>query len=51
MNNEQLYETAKNAIMDLFNDTSVSAQQAIENLTALQDEIEVLIEGLQASAS
>lgn len=46
MTNEQLLETAQEAINNLFADTSVSADKCRENLKSLIDEIEILIESL-----
>lgn len=39
--NEKLMEKAKQAIDDLFSDTTVSAETAIDNLTELIDECEM----------
>lgn len=46
MSNEELYEKAKDAIMDLFSDMSVSPEQAKENLETLVEEIQILIDTL-----
>lgn len=46
--NEELYENAKKAIEELFSDRSVSIQEAIGNLHALQDEIYIYIDALKA---
>ena len=46
MTNQDLYEKALSAINDLFSDTSVSVDKAIENLESLKDEIDVLISAL-----
>ena len=48
MSNEKLLEAARMAIEELFGDTSVSVQTAIENLQSLRDEIEITIEALRA---
>ena len=48
MSNEKLLEAARKAIEELFGDTSVSVQTAIENLQSLRDEIEINIHALQA---
>ena len=48
MNNEQLLENARKAIEELFSDTSVSVQTAIENLQCLKDEIDISITALKA---
>lgn len=45
--NEELYEKAKQAIQDLFNDTSVDEHTALENLQGLRDEIDILIDALE----
>lgn len=49
MNNQELYDRAKEAIMNLHDDKSVSIETAIENLKALSDEIDLLIDGLECS--
>ena len=41
-----LYEKAKQAIMDLYSDTSVSAEETRRNLNSLTFEIEVLVDTL-----
>lgn len=43
---DSLYEAAIRAIKNLFNDRSVSQEQAKANLQALRDEIDILIESL-----
>jgi hypothetical protein len=48
MNNEMLLEKARKAIEELFSDTSVSVETAIENLQSLRDEIDVSIESLKS---
>lgn len=48
MTNEQLIENARKAIEELFADTSVSVQTAIENLQSLKDEIDISITALKA---
>lgn len=47
MSNEQLYENALDAINELFGDSTVSIQKALENLENLQSEIEAKIECLK----
>ena len=44
---EELYDKALEAITELFNDDSVSKEQAIETLGALLNEIEIMIESLE----
>ena len=46
MDNEQLYEQAKTAIDELFSDTSVSQEKAMENLQGLISEIHILMDAL-----
>jgi hypothetical protein len=46
--NEMLYEKALQAIRELWQDKSVDSQQASDNLDALQDEIQDLINALQS---
>ena len=41
-----LYEKAKQAIMDLYGDTSVPAEETRRNLNSLVFEIEVLVDAL-----
>ena len=48
MTNEQLLENARKAIEELFSDTSVSVERAIENLQSLKDEIDVNMTALEA---
>lgn len=45
--NKELYDKALEAITELFSDTSVSKETAIENLNTLLGEIEVMIESLE----
>lgn len=45
-NKMSLYEKAKQAIMDLYSDTSVSAEETRRNLNSLTFEIEVLVDTL-----
>lgn len=47
MSNEQLYENALDAINELFGDSTVSIQKALENLENLQSEIEAKMECLK----
>ncbi|MFH1722907.1 MAG: hypothetical protein ABH950_09925 [Candidatus Altiarchaeota archaeon] len=47
MDNEQLYEQARNAIEELFSDTSVSQEKAMENLQSLISEIQSMVEALK----
>lgn len=47
--NELLYEKALAAIKALFEDTSVDAHQAIDNLNTLADEIEDLVSALEGN--
>ena len=49
MTNQELYDHAKEAVMDLHNDKSVSIEDAIINLETLKDEMDILIEGLKYS--
>ena len=42
------YESAKKAIQDLFSDTSVSAEETLENLQSLKDEIDIYLEAIAA---
>ena len=46
MTNEELYEKAKEAISELFNDNSVSQDDCRGNLEGLKEEIEVLLEAI-----
>lgn len=39
-NNEKLMKETRNAILELFSDTSVSTEVTLENLRTLQQEIE-----------
>jgi len=48
MNNEELYKAALKAINELFSDRSVSKEKAVDNLESLREEIDILIETLQA---
>lgn len=43
---EKLYETAIEAIQELYNDTSVSKAECRENMQGLIEEIECMIEAL-----
>lgn len=45
-NNERLFRQAREAISRLFNDQTVDAARARENLQALRDEIDILIDTL-----
>ena len=47
MNNDELYEIAFAAILDLFYDTSVPASETIKNLDTLIEEIQSLSSGLE----
>lgn len=47
LTNEQLKEQALSAINELFEDTSVSTETAIDNLLELQSEIDTLVDTLQ----
>jgi hypothetical protein len=51
MSNEELYEQVIKAIDELFSDTSVSTREAINNLQALKDEIDIRIETLEVNLS
>lgn len=44
--NEKLYDGASEAIRKLFHDTSVDVEQTKENLEALMDEIQDLLDTL-----
>lgn len=46
MTNMELFDMAREAIIELHNDTSVSKEEAIINMNTLKDEIDMLIEGL-----
>ncbi len=46
--NEILYDQAMSAIRKLWEDQSVGPDQAIDNLSELQGEIEVMIDALQS---
>lgn len=46
MTNQELYEEAMESITILFSDISVSSEITIENLAALRDEIQIMIDGL-----
>lgn len=46
MNNKDLYEKALQAIKSLFNDTSVSQEEAAQNLESLKWEIDIMLESL-----
>lgn len=48
-NNERLYKEALEAIENLFTDTNVSQGRAKENLKHLRNEIDTMIESLDAS--
>ena len=45
--NQKLYKGALQAIRELFGDTSVSQEEAIQNLQSLIDEINIMIESLE----
>jgi len=45
--NDELFEAALEAIKELFNDTSVSQEEAATNLETLKSEIETLISTLK----
>ena len=47
MTNKELFDRAKEAVMELHNDRSVSKEEAILNLETLRDEMDMLIEGLK----
>ena len=44
MTNNDLYDKALKAIMDLFGDKSVTLTDCLQNLETLKDEIETLID-------
>jgi hypothetical protein len=44
---QKLYDRALEAIGELYRDTSVSKEEAINNLDTLKDEIQILIEALK----
>ncbi len=46
--NDDLYQVAVDVINKLFSDASVSRETAIGNLKSLRDEIDTLIESLEA---
>jgi len=46
MTNQELYHEAELAVERLFEDMSVSKEDAIVNLETLKDEIDVMIESL-----
>lgn len=46
MNNDELYEAAKEAITNLFSDSSVSQAEARRNLEGLIEEIRTMIDTL-----
>ena len=48
MDNEQLYEHAKQAIRDLYTDTSVSQEETANSLRAIISECEDLLATLDA---
>lgn len=45
--NDKFYEAALTAITKLFNDQSVSIEQARNNLESLKEEIEILLETIE----
>jgi len=45
--NEQLYEQAVEAITELFNDTSVSQEDAKANLNSLIGEIQIMLDSIE----
>ena len=45
--NDDLYEKAKSAITDLYNDRSVSMEKTVENMNGLQEEIGTFIDCLE----
>lgn len=45
--NDELYKKALDAIKELFGDDSVGQSKARENLEALKDEIDVMIDTLE----
>ena len=47
MTNQQLYDKALKAIEELYSDLSVSKEQAIKNLSAIKDEIDIMLDGLR----
>jgi hypothetical protein len=47
MSNEQLYDAALKAITTLFSDQSVSQEEAANNLRALRDEINIMLDTLE----
>jgi len=49
MTNMELFDQARESIMELYHDKSVSIEEAIINLETLRDEIDILIEGLEFS--
>jgi hypothetical protein len=48
MNNEELFEKAKDAITALFNDTSVSKVTTEDNLHELIGEIQIMLDALES---
>ena len=47
LSNEDLYEVAKDAIDDLFNDASVDKETTKGNLQGLRDEIDMFLESFE----
>ena len=46
MTNDELYDKAREAIQDLWSDTSVSKSEARQNLNGLISEIYIMLESL-----
>jgi hypothetical protein len=49
MSNEQLYDTAMDAITKLFSDQTVPVSKARENLEGLKEEINIMLDSLEES--
>jgi len=47
LSNEDIYEIARDAIGDLFNDSLVDKETAKANLQGLRDEIDTLLESFE----
>jgi len=47
MTNQELYNKALKTIEDLFNDKSVSKEEAKDNLNGLIEEIQIMIQSLE----
>ena len=46
-----LYEDAKRAIMEMFNDKSYTPQECKDNLRGLKDELDILIDAISFDIS